>query len=88
MDSVAEQCSLAAENLLDAGCSQDFIEQFLKLVEQGEREAQFALLAKHRALLLDHIHENQKKVDSLDYLIYTMKKQDKAISSEGKEAFK
>ena len=29
----------------------------------------------HRCCLLDKLHEEQKKIDCLDYLIYTLKKQ-------------
>lgn len=57
------------QNLKDAGCEQSFIDGFLKL----GKSAQFSLLAKHRNTLLDRLHNNQKQIDCLDYLIFNLK---------------
>ena len=57
------------QNLKDAGCEQSFIDRFLKL----ERNSQLNLLAKHRSKLLDKLHDNQKQIDCLDYLIFNIK---------------
>lgn len=59
------------QNLEDAGCSQDFIKDFLK--QQGNKTAQINLLSKQRKLLLEKMHIQQKRIDCLDYLIYQIK---------------
>lgn len=57
-------------NLLDAGCSRDFAEDFLSL---EDKQTRLRLLSSHRCSLLDKIHEYQKQLDCLDYLIYSMR---------------
>lgn len=57
------------QNLKDAGCDKNFIEEFLSL----EEKAQLNLLARHRNSLLDSLHNNQKQIDCLDYLIFNLK---------------
>ena len=59
-------------NLVDAGCDNELIEQFINLLKTGRKEAGLALLAKHRRFLLDCCHADQKRIDCLDYLIYQM----------------
>ncbi len=34
-------------------------------------------LAKHRRVLLDALHREQKRIDCLDYLVYTIEKNEK-----------
>ena len=61
------------QNLCDAGCDSQMIEQFLdSLRQENIRESAF-LLRRHRSALLDMVHSGQKKIDCLDYLIYQMK---------------
>lgn len=67
--------SAIIQNLKDAGCKEDVIKRFMNYAMEGKLKQQLKLLAKHRCLLLDEIHEEQKKIDCLDYLIYKMKKQ-------------
>ncbi len=57
------------QNLKDAGCEQNFIDEFLLL----EKSTQFNLLAKHKHSLLNRLHDNQKQIDCLDYLIFNLK---------------
>lgn len=59
-------------NLVDAGCGNELIEQFMDLLNTGRKEAGLSLLAKHRRFLLDCYHADQRKIDCLDYLIYKM----------------
>lgn len=76
MDYVTKKRSATIENLKDAGCNEDFIEQFMAAAEQGRTKALFTLLEGHRNSLLDAVHTNQKKIDLLDYLVFQMKKSD------------
>lgn len=60
-----------AQNLRDAGCGGEMIERYLSLdPERSSREREM-LLKRHRAALLNAIHAEQKKLDCLDYLLYT-----------------
>ena len=61
------------EILKDAGCEGTEIKRLLETVEQPKQF--LALLARHRAALLDEVHRGEKKIDCLDYLIYRMKKE-------------
>lgn len=62
------------QNLKDAGCNEEMIQSFIQLQALGEMERMFKLLSKQRRALLDGVHENQRKLDCLDYLLYQMKK--------------
>ncbi|MCQ4636507.1 hypothetical protein NE619_07180 [Anaerovorax odorimutans] len=62
------------QNLEDAGCSPQNIEQCCHCYEEGSVEELLRLLSGHRKFLLEQIHENQKKLDCLDYLIYKIRK--------------
>lgn len=59
-------------NLMDAGCGNELIDQFMDLLKAGRKEAGLSLLAGHRRFLLDCYHADQKRIDCLDYLIYQM----------------
>ncbi len=50
----------------------DMIRQYFRLAESGREKEQIRLLYRRRAALLDRLHQNQKQIDSLDYLIYQM----------------
>lgn len=68
---------LLVQNLEDAGCTEELIRQFLEARKEGKRDKQKRLLAGQRCRLLDVVHENQKRLDCLDYLIYEIKKEEK-----------
>ena len=59
-------------NLVDAGCDNELIEQFMDLLKTGRKEAGLSLLTKHRRYLLDCYHADQKRIDCLAYLLYQM----------------
>ena len=62
------------QNLKDAGCSSGTISDFMEDIEGGKMEEGLKLLAVHRRSLLDHLHEEQKRIDCLDYLVWQMEK--------------
>jgi hypothetical protein len=70
------------QNLKDAGCAPDFIQGFIQHYQQGKTsEALRRDLSKQRRFILDKIHESQRQLDCLDYLIYQLKKEDdKSVS--------
>ncbi len=66
------------QNLEDAGCSNDMIEEYISDLENGKTVLGEILLTQHRRNLLENLHKEQKKIDCLDYLLYMMKKQKQA----------
>ncbi|MCB7304027.1 hypothetical protein NE683_05870 [Bariatricus massiliensis] len=61
------------QNLKDAGCGPDIIEDFLLYFDREQKEEQITLLEKHRRELLNVVHKAEKKIYCLDYLIYQIK---------------
>lgn len=62
-------------NLYDAGCDTATIQKFFRFQEEGRQQEQYRLLSAHRSSLLEQLHGSQQRIDCLDYLIYTMKKE-------------
>lgn len=60
-------------NLKDTGCADETIVAFLHYHQTNEQAKQMDLLKKHRNILLQKIHEDQKAIDCLDYLLYRLK---------------
>ena len=58
------------DNLRDAGCSEELIEQYASAASDCAR---MCLLKKHRRELLNSIHSEQKKLECLDYRIYQLR---------------
>lgn len=61
------------QNLKDAGCDSETIENFMADLQKGKEANGLKRLAVHRKNLLDSLHREQKCIDCLDYLIYQMK---------------
>lgn len=62
------------QNLKDAGCSIDMIENFMKSYDSENLSEQMLLLEKHRKQLLSRVHKEEKHITCLDYLVYELKK--------------
>lgn len=58
--------------LRDAGCSEELIDEYLNAAPNTRK--QVSLLEKQRKLLLQKLHEDQKQIDSLDFLLYQQRK--------------
>ena len=61
--------------LKDAGCDEELISKCIKKYNDDDLKTLIKSLQCHRCCLLDKLHEEQKKIDWLDYLIYSLKKQ-------------
>ncbi len=58
------------QNLEDAGCAPDIIECCMAYMEQGKKKELLKRLEEHRKGLLRKVHEEEKQIDCLDYLVY------------------
>ena len=58
------------ENLKDAGCDSEMITEFFD--KSGKKDEQLKILKRQRQQLLDRVHNEEKRIDCLDYLVYQM----------------
>ena len=63
---------LMRRNLTDAGLPESEIANIITLLGEGRAIAVRRILARHRTSLLNTVHENQTRIDCLDYLVYDM----------------
>lgn len=66
------------QNLKDAGCDRQTVEEFFTLEDAGSTKEQLKLLSSHRRQLLDQVHEEERKIACLDYLVCQIQKRQKA----------
>ena len=62
------------QNLKDAGCSESQIEEFMEYAGKHEMDSGLKLLRQQLNLLLDGLHEKQRMIECLDYLVYQIEK--------------
>lgn len=62
------------QNLKDAGCKTEQVEAFLEIGREGDVKRQMKLLERHRQALLEAMHQEQRRIDCLDYLLFQMKR--------------
>lgn len=76
-----EKREAVAQNLKDAGCSTDAIQDFMEYYDTGNVREQLLLLERHRKQLLSEVHKEERHISCLDYLVYQIKNkmQDKTI---------
>ena len=65
------------ENLSDMGCDDKQICFMKKMYEEGDTDIFLRELWKCRCHLMDELHESQKKVDNMDFLIRQIQKEKK-----------
>ena len=62
------------QNLIDAGCSKDMIDDLMKQLAEDDMESLLQMLEKHRACLLSMVQQKEKQIDCVDYLVYQIKR--------------
>lgn len=77
MKSMKYDITRILENLADAGCSAKEIDTAKSLCEAGQVDALIIHLRKCRCHLMDELHQSQRKVDRLDYLVYSVQQERK-----------
>lgn len=60
-------------NLIDAGFSEESIALFFKYYDEGMTGELYRLLYTKREQLIAEIHEENERLNSLDYLIFRLK---------------
>ena len=63
------------QGLQDSGCSEEAAAQICSLYSTGDRAGMLRRMKKERCALVEEMHESQKKVDRMDYLIHMQEKQ-------------
>ena len=64
-----EELEKILTNLRDAGCGSGEVEKAKQLYESGDAKALLRYFRKCRCLRMEELHESQRKVDCLDFLI-------------------
>lgn len=78
MPNAADTDGILLQNLADAGCGPAIIRQCMALIREQDQSELMRVLSRHRRTLLDAVHQNEKRIDCLDYLVYTLEKQNKS----------
>ena len=70
------------QNLKDAGCNKSQIEEYMGYVGKHEKNNELKLLRQQRDFLLDGLHEKQRMIECLDYLVYQINKDNMKFEEE------
>ena len=63
------------QGLSEAGCSQETAERISTLYETGSYDEMLHQMKVQRCVLIDEMHESQRKIDRMDFLIRHQEKQ-------------
>lgn len=63
------------QGLKDSGCSEEAAARICSLCSTGNYEEMLHQMKRQRCALVEEMHESQKKVDRMDYLIHMQEKQ-------------
>lgn len=74
MAEASDAQGILRQNLVDAGCSPEMIRQCAALAQREKTSELLRILSLHRKMLLDTVHQNEKQIDCLDYLMYKLEK--------------
>ncbi|MCX4267884.1 MAG: hypothetical protein OSJ62_04380 [Lachnospiraceae bacterium] len=74
MSKASDTMEILHQNLIDAGCSKDLIETCMKFAKENRWNCILPLLSKQRINLLNLVHDGQKQIDCLDFLVYSIHK--------------
>ena len=72
---MSEQAESLLAGMADAGCTADEINKAERILQSGDLSEMTRFLKQCRCGLLDKMHESQKRVDLMDYLIRKTEKQ-------------
>ena len=75
MPEVSDTQGILRQNLIDAGCDQELVQRCIALTQEEKTMELLRILSRHRRALLATVHQGEKRIDCLDYLIYKLKKE-------------
>ena len=61
------------QTLKDVGCNKRTIESYIE--QEGNQKRQLTILYNQRKKQLETVHKHQKRLDNLDFLIYSINKE-------------
>ncbi len=65
-----------AENLQAAGCGEEFIAEFRRVMAKGTAQEREQMLERQRRCILGELHDRQKKLECFDYLRHRLRQQE------------
>ncbi len=74
MAEASDIMGILQQNLIDAGCGEALTRNCMELAKANQWDRILSLLSKQRSHLLDTVHDGQKRIDCLDFLIYSIHK--------------
>ncbi len=74
MGEASDIMGILHQNLIDAGCNEDLTRNCMELAKVNRWDRILSLLSKQRTALLDSVHDGQKQIDCLDFLVYRINK--------------
>ena len=63
------------QNLADAGCDTEMIQDFMGWFDKGQQAKQLELLEHQRECLLGRVHKDERRISCLDYLVHQIQGQ-------------
>lgn len=77
---------LSKDNILiyleDLGLDQEMIDLYLKSEYAHDLKSQIQILRKHRCILIEKIHKDQRQIEDLDCLMYSLTKKGAILIDE------
>ena len=68
MMNLQEDCE-CRQYLKDCGCDEEQYKQYMELVKSDDYRGQIIFLRRQRTRVMDKLHDAQKEVDCIDYII-------------------
>lgn len=72
MANLHDQQAMILENLQDAGCDEHLCQEILHYLCGSQISYALCLLRQHKRQLLARLHDNEYKIDRLDYFMYQL----------------
>ena len=75
MADATQPMQVMQERLREAGCNEALIDDCMAMVQNQRQQELMVCLKKHRSCLLGNLHQCQKEIDALDFLLYHLRKE-------------
>ncbi|MDE6014967.1 MAG: hypothetical protein K2H41_04560 [Acetatifactor sp.] len=62
--------------LKDCGCDEEQYKEYMELVKSDDNRGQIIFLRRQRTRVMEKLHDAQKEVDCIDYIIRMLEKED------------